>query len=102
MLWGASCERRAISAAPALLYQELSLAQRILRDVATDETATIQVDSRENFQKLQTFARQFVPRVEAKLVHYTGERPLFDLYGDRRQRSRRRSAVASSSSPAAT
>jgi ribonuclease G len=80
VLWGRILERRAISAAPALLYQELSLAQRILRDVATEETTTIQVDSRENFQKLQMFARQFVPRVEGKLVHYTGERPLFDLY----------------------
>src|SRR5512137_1344903 len=80
VLWSRILERRAVSTAPALLYQELSLAQRILRDVATEETTTIQVDSRENFQKLQTFARQFVPRVEAKLAHYTGERPLFDLY----------------------
>jgi ribonuclease G len=80
VLWSRIAERRTISTAPALLYQELSLAQRILRDVATEETTTIQIDSRENFQKLQTFARQFVPRVEAKLVHYTGERPLFDLY----------------------
>jgi ribonuclease G len=80
VLWNRILERRSISAAPALLYQELSLAQRILRDVATEETTTIQVDSRENFQKLQMFARQFVPRVEPKLVHYTGERPLFDLY----------------------
>jgi ribonuclease G len=79
-LWGRIVERRATSTSPALLYQELSLAQRILRDVATEETTTIQVDSRENFQKLQLFARQFVPRVEPKLVHYTGERPLFDLY----------------------
>jgi ribonuclease G len=80
VLWNRILERRAISTAPALLYQELSLAQRILRDVATEETTAIQVDSRENFQKLQMFARQFVPRVEGKLVHYTGERPLFDLY----------------------
>ena len=80
VLWSRIQERRATSASPALLYQELSLAQRILRDVATEETTTIQVDSRENFQKLQMFALQFVPRVEAKLVHYTGERPLFDLY----------------------
>jgi ribonuclease G len=79
-LWGRIMERRAVSTAPATLYQELSLAQRILRDVATAETTTIQVDSRENFQKLQMFTRQFVPRVEGKLVHYTGERPLFDLY----------------------
>jgi ribonuclease G len=66
--------------APAALYQELSLAQRVLRDVATEETQTIQIDSRENFAALQTFAAQYVPRVLDKLVHYTGERPLFDLY----------------------
>lgn len=66
--------------APALLYQELSLAQRVLRDVATDETTAIQIDSRENFVGLQAFAQQYVPRVAPKLAHYTGERPLFDLY----------------------
>jgi len=79
-LWGRICERRAASSAPSLLYQELSLAQRVLRDIATEETTTIQVDSRENFVKLQQFATQFVPRVAGKLAHYTGERPLFDLY----------------------
>ena len=80
VLWGRILERRAQSAAPSLLYQELSLAQRVLRDIATEETTTIQVDSRENFVKLQQFASQFVPRVAGKLAHYTGERPLFDLY----------------------
>jgi len=80
VLWSRILERRTEAAAPYLLYQELSLAQRMLRDVATEDTTTIQVDSRENFQKLQAFARQFVPRVERKLLHYTGERPLFDLY----------------------
>ena len=38
------------------LYQELSLGQRVLRDVVNDETATIQIDSRENFVALQAFA----------------------------------------------
>jgi ribonuclease G len=79
-LWGRILERRASSGAPSLLYQELSLAQRVLRDVATEETTTIHVDSRENFVKLEQFATQFVPRVASKLAHYTGERPLFDLY----------------------
>jgi ribonuclease G len=65
---------------PALLYQELSLAQRVLRDLAGEQTSTVQVDSRENFVALQSFAAQFVPGVETKLVHYTGERPLFDLH----------------------
>jgi len=67
--------------APALLYQDLSLAQRVLRDFVSEETASIQIDSRENFQKLSEFAQSYTPSVINKLTHYTGERPLFDLYG---------------------
>jgi ribonuclease G len=66
--------------APSLLYQDLSLAQRVLRDVATDETQSIQIDSRETFVALQAFAQQYAPGATAKLGHYSGERPLFDLY----------------------
>jgi ribonuclease G len=62
------------------LYQELSLAQRVLRDMVSDETATVQIDSRENFVALQAFATQYVPNVSARLTHYSGERPMFELY----------------------
>ena len=67
--------------APTVLHQDLSLAQRVLRDFVGDDTATIQVDSRENFQMLQQFGASFTPSVLTRLTHYTGERPLFDLYG---------------------
>ena len=66
-------------APPTLLYQDLSLAQRVLRDLVTEETASIQVDSRESFQHLHQFANSFVPSVVERLSHYTGERPLFGL-----------------------
>ena len=39
-----------------------------------------EVDSRENFLKLEQFGAAYTPSVLSKLVHYTGERPLFDLY----------------------
>ena len=65
----------------SLLHQDLSLAQRVLRDFVTDDTATIQVDSRENFQMLQNFGTSYTPSVLPRLQHYTGERPLVDLYG---------------------
>ncbi|MEC5216988.1 ribonuclease G [Actimicrobium sp. GrIS 1.19] len=67
--------------APTLLHQDLSLAQRVLRDFVGDDTATIQVDSRENFLMLQQFGATYTPSVLTRLSHYTGERPLFDLYG---------------------
>jgi ribonuclease G len=68
------------ASAPQLLYQDLSLAQRVLRDMVTSHTSRVLVDSRENFQKLAAFAQNYMPQVRAKLEHYTGERPLFDLY----------------------
>jgi len=48
-------------------------------DVVNDETASVQIDSRENFVALQAFATQYVPNVLSRLTHYDGERPLFEL-----------------------
>ena len=79
--WATITQQAKSKPAPSLLYQDLNLAQRVLRDFVSDDTTTIQVDSRENFLKLQQFGAVFTPSVLPKLVHYTGERPLFDLHG---------------------
>ena len=78
-LWKAVGERSLGAEPPKLIYQDLSLAQRVLRDMVTAATARVVVDSRENFQKLTAFAERYMPQVRARLDHYTGERPLFDL-----------------------
>ena len=80
-LWQDLREKSLSAPAPSLLYQDLSLAQRVLRDFVNENTARILIDSRENFLKLQAFARDYMQNVLARLDHYTGERPLFDLYG---------------------
>ncbi|MCE1184480.1 ribonuclease G [Zoogloea sp.] len=65
---------------PTLLYEDLNLGHRVLRDFVTQATGRIVVDSRENFQKMSSFAQEFMPQVAPLLEHYTGSRPLFDLY----------------------
>jgi ribonuclease G len=65
---------------PAVLYQDLTLGQRVLRDLVNKETARILIDSRENFQRLQAFALEYSPQALPLIEHYTGDRPLFDLY----------------------
>jgi ribonuclease G len=73
---------RSMTAPPTtLLYQDLNLAQRVLRDFVGESVERIVIDSRENFQKLVGFAETYMNRLLPRLEHYTGERPLFDLYG---------------------
>jgi ribonuclease G len=64
----------------ALLYRDLGLGLRVLRDFAHEDTGRIYVDSRETHQAMCQFATQFTPNVLPRLTHYQGERPLFDLY----------------------
>ncbi len=80
-IWAAISSSARSKPATTLLYQDLNLAQRVLRDFVTDETTTIQVDSRENHVALREFALAYTPGELSRLQHYTGERPLFDLYG---------------------
>ena len=64
----------------SLLHQDLNLLQRVLRDLVGEQTQTIRVDSRDQFELLQAFGTEFMPTAVAKLQHYRGERPIFDLY----------------------
>ncbi|MGH8618713.1 MAG: ribonuclease G [Burkholderiales bacterium] len=66
---------------PSLLYQDLGLAQRVLRDYVTEDTTRVFVDSRETLARAREFALEYAPAAAERLQHYSGERPLFDLYG---------------------
>lgn len=64
----------------SLIFQDLNLPMRVLRDVLCAETEKIRVDSSETYQKLIDFAKLYAITALDKLAHYQGERPLFDLY----------------------
>lgn len=80
-LWHDIQNKSLTVSAPALLYQDLDLSHRVLRDFVDDDTRRILVDSRETFLKLIAFAQNYMSNVAGRIDHYTGERPLFDLYG---------------------
>ncbi len=79
-IWAAIRGRSLGAAPPQLIYQDLSLAQRVLRDMVSAATSRVLVDSRETWQKLAAFAGQYMPQVRGRIEHYAGERPLFELY----------------------
>ena len=80
-LWEKLQQQAKNHTAPALLYQELDISLRVLRDFVSDETERILIDSRETYERMMTFAGDYIASAVPKLSHYIGQRPLFDLYG---------------------
>ena len=66
--------------AGSLLHQDLTLLQRVLRDMVSEATQSIRIDSGEQHQALLAFAQEFMPKAAERLQLYKGERPIFDLY----------------------
>ncbi len=71
----------AMKAGPGtLLHEDLNLAQRVLRDLVNDQTQSIRIDSRMQFEALRSFGQRYTPSAVNKLQLYSGERPIFDLH----------------------
>ena len=79
-LWRKLQERIADNKPPSLVYDELPLSLRTIRDLSRPETSKLLIDSRETFQKIEQFCQQYVPEVAEKIEYYPGPRPIFDLY----------------------
>ena len=69
-LWETIQKRRPRSRAPSLLYAELDLIFRILRDLYSTDIEAIYVDSKEEYKKLLEFIRKFMPNLRENLQLY--------------------------------
>jgi ribonuclease G len=63
------------------VYGELPLYIRITRDLITTHVEKIRVDDKQSLREIQQFLEDFIPESTSKLEAYTGDRPLFDLFG---------------------
>ena len=63
-----------------LVYGDLPLYIKILRDFPTEQVEKIRVDSVETYQKMLSFSENYLMDLSGKIGLYTGERPIFDLY----------------------
>jgi len=88
-LWSVLCDRATQSRPGSLVYEDLPLAVRVLRDVVSSGVEKVSVDHDESHERMQEFAGTFMPELAQRIERYGGDRPLFDLYGieDEIQRS---------------
>jgi ribonuclease G len=78
-LWNNIKSRKSCSL-PCLLYQDLDLSLRVLRDIVNRDTQRILVDSRETWQRMIEFAQNYTSVELENLQAYSAERPLYELY----------------------
>ncbi|HEU4604125.1 MAG TPA: ribonuclease E/G, partial [Steroidobacteraceae bacterium] len=79
-LWSVVSEKAARARPGNLVHEDLPLAIRVLRDVVSSGVEKVSVDHADTFQQMTDFTRTFMPELAERISHYTGERPIFDLY----------------------
>jgi len=63
-----------------LLYRDLVLPFRILRDFVGTTIERVRIDSKLTFTDIIEFSQEFVPELENNIEYYSGESPIFDLF----------------------
>ena len=82
-IWGRVSERSVESGAqvPRLIYEELPLHSRMVRELVGQETETIFIDDERTYQRIRRYVDEFIPSYAERLHFYDGKRPLFERHG---------------------
>jgi ribonuclease G len=80
-LWNEIKSRSDSSKSPALIYHDLSLIERILRDQVSSNFSNIWVDSEANYERIVRFLNRFSPTLVRRVKLYTKETPMFEHFG---------------------
>jgi ribonuclease G len=80
-LWNEIKGRSDNSNAPALIYHDLNVVERVLRDQVTSDFSVIWVDNEQEYERILRFANRFQPALVKRVKLYSKETPLFDQFG---------------------
>src|SRR5258708_2810152 len=80
-LWNDIKTRSESSKPPALIYHDLNVVERVLRDQVTSDFSVIWVDTEPEYERILRFFNRFQPALIKRVKLYTKETPLFDQFG---------------------
>jgi ribonuclease G len=66
---------------PGLLYRDLSISLRAVRDLFTNEVDRLIIDSADEYQNIVDFIATFAPGLASSVELYEGREPVFDAFG---------------------
>jgi ribonuclease G len=80
-LWAQIKQRADSNKAPALIYHDLNLVERTLRDLVTSDFSQVWVDNELEYERVLNFANRFQPGLVRRVKLYTKDTPLFEQFG---------------------
>ncbi len=80
-LWQDIKNRAESSKPPALIYHDLNVVERVLRDQVTSDFSVIWVDTEPEYERVLRFFNRFQPAMVKRVKLYTKETPLFEQFG---------------------
>jgi ribonuclease G len=80
-LWNELLRRKDTRPAPTLMYADLDLTLRAVRDLFTENVEQLIIDSRPEFERVLKFVSAFMPQFKDRVKHYRDSEPIFDAYG---------------------
>ena len=80
-LWNDIKTRAEDSKPPALIYHDLNVVERVLRDQVTSDFSVIWVDTEPEYERILRFFNRFQPGLVKRVKLYTKDTPLFEQFG---------------------
>lgn len=80
-IWDNIQKKQSRAKAPALVYQDMDLVLRSVRDFVSQDIDRLVIDSEEDYQKIQDFMEKFMPDLANRVELYDRSTPIFDVYG---------------------
>src|SRR5499427_4862850 len=80
-LWNEVVRRAATGRCPSLIYNDLDLLLRTVRDLFTADVEKLIIDSRSEYERVKKFIAAFMPDFGGNIELYDGQDPIFDGFG---------------------
>ncbi len=79
-LWSEIKTRADNGKGPTLIYHDLNVVERVLRDQVTSDFTAIWVDTEQEYERVLRFANRFQPALVRRVKLYSKEVPLFEQF----------------------
>lgn len=81
LLWENIQKKRDRVAAPSLLYSDLDLAFRSVRDLMSHDVERLIIDGEDEYERIRDFVKTYFSKLLSKIQLYTDDEPVFEAFG---------------------